>query len=62
MKKIADLLGISYKVSGAGGGDMGLAFSLDVGLLEEFKRQVNKDYSVLDLDIDTNGLTVEMVE
>lgn len=62
VKKIADLLGISYKVSGAGGGDMGLAFSLDVGLLEEFKRQVNKDYSVLDLDIDTNGLTVEMVE
>ncbi len=62
VKKIADLLGVSYKVSGAGGGDMGLAFSLDVGLLEEFKRQVKKEYCVLDLDIDTQGLNVEMVE
>ena len=60
VKRTAELLGVSYKVSGAGGGDVGLAFSADVDALEEFKKRVDKDYCVLELEIDKNGLHVEI--
>jgi len=60
VKRTAELLGVSYKMSGAGGGDVGLAFSSDLDALEEFKKRVDKEYCVLELEIDTNGLHVEI--
>ncbi len=56
----ADDHGISYKVSGAGGGDLGVAFARDPDALETFASAVRtKGYRIIDLDLDRHGLTVE---
>ena len=52
--------GISYKVSGAGGGDLGIAFARDPDTLDAFASSVRaKGYRVIDLDLDLHGLTLE---
>ena len=57
--RTAERLGIAYKVSGAGGGDLGLAFGADTGALESFKRAVDIECDVFDFGIDAHGLSVE---
>jgi phosphomevalonate kinase len=57
---LAGRFGVAYKVSGAGGGDLGLAASLDAGALQAFTREVgSKGYRVVDVSVDTQGLCVE---
>lgn len=52
--------GIAYKVSGAGGGDLGIAFSPEPESLGAFASSVrSQGYRVIDLDLDHAGLTVE---
>ena len=51
--------GVVYKVSGAGGGDLGIAFSANPGALAAFKEAVRVRYRVVDFHVETAGLTVE---
>lgn len=52
--------GLAYKVSGAGGGDLGLAFSDRPDALAAFEAAVaERGFSVVGLDVDTEGLIVE---
>lgn len=56
----ASRVGISYKVSGAGGGDLGLAFATDPEKLSAFAVLVeHAGYRVLPLKIARQGLAVE---
>lgn len=59
---IAERLGVAYKVSGAGGGDLGLAFSADDEALRTFEQAVEKETEcdVIELEIDPGGLSVEI--
>jgi len=51
--------GVAYKVSGAGGGDLGLACALDTGALEAFKASVReRGFRVIELGLAERGLTV----
>jgi phosphomevalonate kinase len=51
--------GVAYKVSGAGGGDLGLACVLDVAALEAFKASVReRGFRVIELNLAERGLTV----
>ncbi len=61
LMKAAERLGIAYKVSGAGGGDFGLAFSADAAALESFKRAADIECDVFEFGIDPSGLIVETV-
>ena len=51
--------GVVYKVSGAGGGDLGIAFSADPDALAAFKVAVRMKHRVVDLHVDTTGLSIE---
>jgi len=52
--------GVVYKVSGAGGGDLGLAFSSESDALAAFKASVSEtDYHVIEFELDQHGLVVE---
>jgi len=52
--------GVTYKVSGAGGGDLGLAFSSDAEALGAFGRAIRATrYRWIDLKADPAGLVVE---
>jgi phosphomevalonate kinase len=52
--------GVTYKVSGAGGGDLGLALAADAEALRAFERAVGKaGYRVVELHLDRQGLNVE---
>jgi phosphomevalonate kinase len=51
--------GVVYKVSGAGGGDLGIALSADPEALAAFKEAVRVKYRVVDFRLDTAGLSVE---
>ena len=52
--------GVAYKVSGAGGGDLGLACAADREALEAFKRAVRKrGFRVVDVSPAPRGLTVD---
>ncbi len=52
--------GVAYKVSGAGGGDLGLACALDAQALEAFKTSVgNRGFRVIDFGLAEAGLIVE---
>ena len=56
----AERYGVTYKVSGAGGGDLGLALSTDPQALDAFKEAVRaKRFAVIDFDVDRHGLLVE---
>jgi phosphomevalonate kinase len=51
--------GVAYKVSGAGGGDLGLACAADLGSLEAFKKSVgNRGYRVINVSLAERGLQV----
>jgi phosphomevalonate kinase len=51
--------GVAYKVSGAGGGDLGLACALDEGALDAFKASVReRGFRVIELGLAERGLTV----
>jgi phosphomevalonate kinase len=51
--------GVAYKVSGAGGGDLGLACALDKGALDAFKASVReRGFRVIELGLAERGLTV----
>jgi phosphomevalonate kinase len=53
-------LGVVYKTSGAGGGDIGLAFSLQPEVLAEFTSRVaTLGFQVVELTVDLRGLVVE---
>jgi phosphomevalonate kinase len=51
--------GVVYKVSGAGGGDLGIALSADPEALAAFRRAVRVKYRVVDFRVETAGLSVE---
>jgi len=51
--------GVAYKVSGAGGGDLGLACALDKSALDAFKASVReRGFRVIELGLAERGLTV----
>jgi phosphomevalonate kinase len=63
IRREADRCGVAYKVSGAGGGDMGIALSTDAQALRAFKRAVERQRcEVLDLGVDALGLSIEELE
>jgi phosphomevalonate kinase len=52
--------GVAYKVSGAGGGDLGLACSADSEALAAFSKSViNRGFRVIDVGLAERGLVVE---
>jgi phosphomevalonate kinase len=52
--------GVAYKVSGAGGGDLGLACALDAQALEAFKTSVgSRGFRVIDFGLAESGLLVD---
>jgi phosphomevalonate kinase len=56
----AERYGVTYKVSGAGGGDLGLALSADEEALDAFKQSIAaRRFAVVDLAVDRHGLLVE---
>jgi phosphomevalonate kinase len=51
--------GVAYKVSGAGGGDLGLACGADLGRLEAFRQSVgNRGFRVINVSLAEHGLVV----
>lgn len=55
--RLARRCGVSYKPSGAGGGDIGIGLSLDPEALNGFVRTVSKSgFHVLDISLDPCGL------
>jgi phosphomevalonate kinase len=52
--------GVAYKVSGAGGGDLGLACATDPGRLAAFTKSVtDRGFRVINVSLAGHGLTVE---
>ena len=52
-------LGVAYKVSGAGGGDLGLACAADLGRLEAFRTSVgDRGFRVINVSLAEHGLEV----
>ena len=50
---------VAYKISEAGGGDLGLAFSADAGALKAFLRTVeNSRYKIINFGLDKQGLCI----
>ena len=62
LMKLAERFGVAYKVSGAGGGDMGLAFSADPEALTRFGKVADERYDTIELAIDPQGLDVRTVD
>ena len=60
--KLAERFDVAYKVSGAGGGDLGLAFGTDPEALARFGKAAGKRYDTIDLAIDPQGLDVKTVD
>jgi len=57
---IAARFGLAYKVSGAGGGDVGIACGLDKMALQSFSAAAaNEGFRVVPLEVDKQGLRVE---
>jgi phosphomevalonate kinase len=55
----AKRLGVAYKVSGAGGGDLGLACSAEADRLEAFRESVeNRGFRVINVSLAEHGLQV----
>jgi phosphomevalonate kinase len=51
--------GVAYKVSGAGGGDLGLACAADSGRLEAFRKSVgDRGFRVINVSLAEHGLSV----
>ena len=62
MLKLAERFGLAYKVSGAGGGDLGLAFGADPEALARFRKAADERYDTIELAVDPLGLDVEIVD
>ena len=60
--KLAERFDVAYKVSGAGGGDLGLAFGTDPEALAQFGKAADERYDTIDLAIDPQGLDVKTVD
>ncbi len=59
LRELALLAGVVYKPSGAGGGDIGIAFSDKPSSIDEFRSAcIGNDFDILDLEYATEGLTV----
>jgi phosphomevalonate kinase len=57
---LAGEFGLAYKVSGAGGGDVGIACGLDFSALQGFSvKAANEGFHVVPLVVDNHGLRVE---
>ena len=50
---------VVYKISGAGGGDVGIGWSQDPDALNAFERAVASDYKVLNIKMNESGLVTE---
>jgi mevalonate kinase len=51
--------GVAYKVSGAGGGDLGLACGTDFGRLDAFRKSVgDRGFRVINVSLAEHGLVV----
>ncbi len=65
-QKLIDLISDSdvvYKPSGAGGGDIGVAFCNSMDAVKKMKRIINEtDFQVLDFDIANEGVSVSEME
>jgi phosphomevalonate kinase len=60
LTELAARCGVAYKVSGAGGGDLGIAFGKNSDALEAFEHAVRGTrYEWIELDLDRDGLVVE---
>ena len=58
--RIADRFGVAYKVSGAGGGDLGVAASVEYDRMVDFLRDVRRHgFHVVELPLSETGLVVE---
>lgn len=58
--RLAARCGLAYKVSGAGGGDVGIACGLDADALDAFSGlAADEGFRVVPLRVDENGLMVE---
>ena len=60
--KLAERFDVAYKVSGAGGGDLGLAFGTDSEALARFRKAAGERYDTIDLAVDPQGLDVKTVD
>jgi phosphomevalonate kinase len=59
LRRLAAESGVRYKPSGAGGGDLGIAFAVDPVAMQETAARVEAEgFAVLDLQTDPRGLTV----
>lgn len=57
IRRLADGCGVRYKPSGAGGGDLGLAFADDGGRLDDLaRRAAEAGFCLPELEIDADGL------
>lgn len=54
----AQRCGVAYKISGAGGGDVGLAFAASAAALDAFRAAVPRGCRVIDVDVARDGLVV----
>ncbi len=61
VKMLAERFGVAYKVSGAGGGDLGLAFSADPVAMARFRKVADERYDIIEIVVDPLGLTVETI-
>lgn len=58
--QLAERFAVAYKVSGAGGGDLGIAFSTDARSLDAFKQSMTEHpFRVVDFGLAEHGLAVE---
>ena len=60
--KLAERFDVAYKVSGAGGGDLGLAFGADPEALARFSKAADERYDTIDLAVDPQGLDVSVAD
>lgn len=59
LRRLAVESGVRYKPSGAGGGDLGIAFAIDSDRLQEMAvRAEAQGFTALDLETDPSGFTV----
>ena len=59
---LAERFDVAYKVSGAGGGDLGLAFGTDPEALARFRQAADERYDTINLAIDPRGLDVKAAD
>ncbi len=61
--EISRSVGAAYKPSGAGGGDLGIAFSHDPAVIDALRQEVNAaGFDVLNLDFGSSGLQIKNEE